>query len=265
MAHLLSGSRVYLGMKVRAGLALLFAAGMAVAQKGAVAPITVSEQYLFRAANAERAQRGLPELRWDSSLFRAAGNHAHEMAARQSISHQYDGEPDLTERGRMAGARFSTIAENVAMAPTAVRIHDAWMHSEGHRANLLDPKVDSVGISVLQRNGELYAVEDFDRSVEELSYDEQEQRVGQLLQAASRVNLLPSDDARQTCVMESGYAGERRPNFVMRFTAGDLTRLPEQLKTKVATGKYREAAVGACAVKGKQAFSAFNLAVLLYP
>lgn len=253
-------------MNVRAGLLLfLVGVGVASAQKGTVAPVTVSEQYLFKAANAERVQRGLPELRWDGALFRAAGNHVREMAERQSISHQYTGEPELSERGRMAGARFSTIAENVAMAPTAVRIHDAWMHSEGHRANLLDPKVDSVGISVMQRNGELYAVEDFDRSVEELSYDEQEQRVGALLSATARVNLLPSDDARQTCQMESGYAGERRPYFVMRFTAGDLTRLPEQLKAKLVTGKYREAAVGACPVREKQAFTAFNVAVLLYP
>jgi hypothetical protein len=252
-------------MKLWAGLVLLVLAAGAAAQKTASPPVTVSEQYLFQSANAERAQRGLPELRWDAALFRAAGNHVHEMAVRQSISHQYEGEPELSERGRLAGARFSTIAENVAMAPTAVRIHDAWMHSEGHRANLLDPNVDSVGISVVQRNGELYAVEDFERSVENLSFDEQEQRVGELLAAAGKVNLLPAEDARQTCQMESGYAGERRPYFVMRFTAGDLTRLPEPLKVKMASGRFHQAAVGACAVKGKQAFTAFNVAVLLYP
>lgn len=252
-------------MKVWAGLLVLGVGLAAGAQRGKSAPVTVSEQYLFQAANAERTQRGLPALRWDSALFRAAGNHVHEMAERQSISHQYPGEPELTERGRLAGARFSTIAENVAMAPTAVRIHDAWMHSEGHRANLLDPKVDSVGISVLQRNGELYAVEDFDRSVEDLSFDEQEQRVGQLVASAGGLNLLPSDEARQTCQMESGYAGDRRPYFVMRFTAGDLTQLPDQLKAKLATGRFHQAAVGACAVKEKQAFTAFNVAVLLYP
>lgn len=230
----------------------------------AQAPRTVSEQYLFQAANAERAQRGLPPLRWDVSLYKAAGNHAREMAQRESISHQYAGEAELTERGRMAGARFSTIAENVAMAPSAATIHTAWMNSPHHRENLLDPDVDSVGISVLQRKGELYAVEDFDRSVERLTLDEQEQEVAELLQRTAPVQVATSEEARQTCSMESGYVG-RRPWFVMRYTAGDLTRLPTELKTKLATGKFHQAVVGACDVPQKQAFTAFNIAVLLYP
>ena len=233
---------------------------------GAQARGSVAEQYLFTAANAERVQRGLPALRWDATLYQAALGHAKEMAARGSISHQYAGEPGLAERGNLAGARFSQIAENVAQAPTAVRIHDAWMNSPGHRENLLDPKVDSVGISVLSRNGQLYAVQDFGRTVAVLSLAEQESKVGSLLVLAAGVDLLPSsDDVRRTCSMETGYAGPRRPSFVMRYTAGDLSRLPDALKTELATGKFHEAAVGACSPKGSQPFTAFNIAVLLYP
>lgn len=235
------------------------------AQAPAQAMRTVSEQYLFESANAERVQRGLQPLRWDTALYHAAGNHAREMASRENISHQYPGEAELTERGKMAGARFSTIAENVAMAPTAPIIHTAWMNSPGHRENLLDPTVDSVGISVLKRNGELYAVEDFDRSVERLSFDEQEAQVAELLQQTANVRVGSSDDARETCKMETGYAGSRQPWFVMRYTAGDLTRLPDQLKQKLATGKFHQAVVGACEARQKQAFTSFNMAVLLYP
>jgi hypothetical protein len=188
------------------------------------------------------------------------------MAARASISHQYAGEPELAERGRRAGARFSMIAENVAEAPTAVRIHDAWMNSPGHKANLLEPKSDSVGISVLQRDGQLYAVEDFGRTVATLSLTQQENAVASLLSSAAPVTVLPTtDEVRRTCGMDSGYAGSRRPYFVMRYTAGDLTRLPDTLKTELATGKYHEAAVGACTPHGSQTFSMFNIAVLLYP
>jgi len=227
---------------------------------------SVAEQYLFSAANAERVQRGVPALRWDATLYRAAVGHAKEMAARASISHQYPGEAGLAERGQVAGARFSHIAENVAEAPTAVRIHDAWMNSPGHRDNLLDPMVDSVGISVLSRDGQLYAVEDFGRSVAMLSLAEQESKVGSLLVSTAGVELLPSsEDVRRTCGMETGYAGTRRPMFVMRYTAGDLSRLPDSLKTELATGKFREAAVGACSPKDSEPFTAFHIAVLLYP
>ena len=227
---------------------------------------TVAEQYLFSAANTERVQRGLRPLRWDMSLFQAAVYHAQEMAERESISHQYDGEPDLSARGEGAGARFSEIAENVAEAPSAIMIHEAWMNSPHHRANLLDPKVDSIGISVVSRNGQLYAVEDFDRSVVKLSVEQQESAVQDLLAStASSVKVLPtSDAARRTCAMERGYAGSRQPWFTVRYTAADLSRLPSMLQQKLASGKYSEAEVGACAAQDTQNFSAYSIAVMLY-
>jgi hypothetical protein len=51
----------------------------------------------------------------------------------------------------------------------------------------------------------------------------------------------------------------------MRYTAGDLTRLPDQLKTKLMSGKYHQAVVGACDAHNTEAFTAYNIAVLLYP
>lgn len=227
--------------------------------------VSVAEQYLFQAANAERASRGLPVLRWDAALYRAARLHAQQMASRASISHQYPGEPELATRGKNAGAKFSVIAENVAEAGTAVRIHDAWMNSPGHRENLLDPRVDAVGISVLQRDGQLYAVQDFERSVVTLSVDDQEKVVTRLMLAAGRITILQEpDDARQTCTLSKGYSGARMPNFVTHFTAGDLSRIPESLVAQIQSGRYREASVGACASKGSGAFTTYNIAVMLY-
>ena len=192
---------------------------------------SVAEQYLFSAANAERAQRGLQPLKWDETLHRAAQRHVGEMAARESISHQYPGELDLEGRGHAAGANFTVISENVAEAWSAPEIHDAWMHSPGHRANLLDPRVNSIGISVMRRGGQLYAVEDFDRAMESLSLEAQESAITNLLRTEARLYMLPNvEDARRTCAMNSGYAGERKPWFVMRFTASSLDRLPETLR-----------------------------------
>ena len=230
------------------------------------APPSVAEQYLFAAANAERTQRGLRALGWDNTLYRAAVEHGHEMAEREAISHQFSGEPDLSARVQQLGGRFSRVAENVAEAPTAVDIHAAWMHSAGHRANLLDPNVDSIGIGVVRRGGELYAVEDFDRSVRKLSLDQQEAAVEELLRSESSVSVLPqSGDARRTCAMESGYAGSRMPWFIMRYTTADFTRLPDALREKLASGKYHHAEVGACTALSTNNFSAYGIAVMLYP
>lgn len=228
--------------------------------------ISVAEQYLFSAANAERAQRGLPALKWDAALYGAAAMHADVMAAHSNISHQFAGEPDLSARGSRAGAKFSVISENVAMAPNVVQIHDMWMKSPHHRDNLLDATVNHIAIRVVRRNGQLYAVEDFEKAVANLSFYDQEQRVANLLQSTAQINILsPTEDARRTCEMDTGYAGQRKPWFVMRFTAGELNRLPDTLVDKLGTGKYHEAAVGACRATGTQNFSAYNIAVLLYP
>lgn len=227
---------------------------------------TVAEQYLFSAANLERAQRGLQPLHWDQDLYAAASFHAQEMAERRSISHQYDGEPELAARGEMAGVHFSVIAENVAEAPSALMIQQAWMNSPKHRANLLDPRVDSIAIRVLMRNGELYAVEDFDRSVKQLTLAEQESRVAQILESNADLRVLPANqDARKTCSMDTGFAGSHRPSFVMRYTAVDLNQVPDELSRRLASGRYGTAVVGACPAEDTRNFTAYSIAVLLYP
>ena len=227
---------------------------------------SVSEQYLFSAVNAERVQRGLKPVRWDGALYRAATYHADVMASHGTISHQFKGEPELSSRGATAGAHFSVISENVAMAPNAVQIHDMWMNSPHHRDNILDGSVNRVAIRVVRRGGQLYAVEDFDHVVAELSLGEQEEQIAMLVQSTADMQILPTtNDARRTCAMETGYAGQRKPWFVMRFTAGELNRLPDTLVSKLTSGRYHEAAVAACPAADTKNFSAYNIAVLLYP
>ena len=227
---------------------------------------SVAEQYLFSAANQERVQLGLQPLRWDPGLYRAANAHALQMAEQGRISHQFAGEPDLTQRGDEAGLRFSEIAENVAEAPTAIMIQQEWLNSPKHRRNMLDPAVDSVGIRVVRgRGGALFAVEDFDRSVRNLSLKQQEEQVGRLLESNSSIQVVPTtQEARRTCMMDSGYAGPRQPMFVMRYTAVTLDRLPGELEQRLATGRYRQAEVGACPAESSQGFSMYSIVVLLY-
>ena len=227
--------------------------------------LTVAEQYLLAAANEARANQGLQPVHLDPVLCDAAAQHAREMADHQDISHQFDGEPELATRGANAGAHFSLIAENVGEAPSSVIIHDLWMHSPGHRANLLDPDVNTIGIAVVTRDNQLYAVEDFASTVQTLTLNQQEHAVaGVLSQSGMRV-AETTEDARQTCTMNTGYAGSRQPWFIMRYTAASLNQLPNQLKNRLNSGKYHQAVVGACLTPRKTPFTAYNIAVLLYP
>ncbi|MDQ2835042.1 MAG: CAP domain-containing protein [Acidobacteriota bacterium] len=229
------------------------------------AKLSVSEQFLLAAANQERANQGLGPVHLDPVLTAASVYHAQQMAAHQDISHQFDDEPELAERGAKAGAHFSLITENVGEAPTSVIIHDLWMNSPGHRANLLDPHVDSIGIAVITRDDELYAVEDFANTIETLSLTQQEHSVANVI-AQSGLQVTESlGAARETCTMSTGYAGPRQPRYIVRYTADSLDKIPSQLKARLNSGKYREAAIGACSVDRKTPFTAYNIAVLLFP
>ena len=226
------------------------------------AQANVAEQYLQAAADQERVALHLPPLRRDPALVAAARGHALQMVSHGSISHQFADEPDLATRGAEAGARFSLISENVAESPTAVKIHSAWMHSEGHRHNLLDPNVDAVGIVVIARGHQLFAVEDFERSIAALTLKQQEGKVAEAITAAGIAVRETNEAARRTCASDS--SSERQAGFVMRYTTSQLERIPEQLQSRLESGKYASATVAACEDRGSSNFSMYRIAVLLY-
>jgi hypothetical protein len=223
------------------------------------------EQQVMELANADRAQHGLAPLKWDPALAQAATEHAQMMVKQPMLSHQYAGEPDLVARGGAAGAHFRSIAENVAMAPSPQALEQEWMNSTPHRNNILDPRMNSIGVGLVKRGGNYYAVEDFADGVAELGPQQIEQKIGQLLQQRGLQPAGFTQDARQTCEMEHGSAGGSAPRFIMRWEGTDLGRLPEVLEQKIATGQYHKAAVGACdSGNPGQGFTTYKLAVMLY-
>jgi hypothetical protein len=219
---------------------------------------------LFESANRERAAKGLGLLKWDPALAVAAHEHVQRMAAQNTLSHQLSGEPDMLARAKQAGAHFSSLAENVAQGPGAENIHQQWMHSPPHRANLLDPQLNSIGIATAAREGTLFAVEDFSLATQKLSVEEQEGTVEETLTARGLHLLNYRADARRSCTMDNGYAGSHTPSFVLHYATPDLHTLPDLLNQRIQTGKYHSAAVGACQSDAKLGFSNFRIAVLLF-
>jgi len=236
-------------------------------QIGTTQALRSKAEQLFAMANQERAARGLSPLQWDSALANAALTHCARMAAEGAISHQYGGEADVSARAGQAGARFSLIEENVADGDQPARIHQAWMNSQGHRDNLLNPAVDHVGVAVVARGNTLYAVEDFSRSVAELSREQVEARVSRLMEETGVAAHGDSVGARLACADDHGLPASldnRRPEFIMRWQAAQLSRLPDALLGRISTGKYHEAVVAGCpAQSGQNSFTSYRVAVLL--
>jgi uncharacterized protein YkwD len=141
-------------------LILLAALLPAHAQGGANA----AEQQLFLSVNRARRNQGLPGLKWNETLAVAARRHAAVMAQRGEAEHGFAGEPALASRATQAGARFVWLSENVALGPRVEAIEAEFFKSPNHRANMLDTDMDSVGVGVVERGGQFFAVEDFSKA-----------------------------------------------------------------------------------------------------
>jgi uncharacterized protein YkwD len=101
--------------------------------------------------NAERRQRGIRPFKEDNRLTRASQRYALVMSRRNIFDHG-----DFVGRIKAArylkGARGYTVGENIAWGSydyaTPANIVDSWMHSPGHRANILNGRFREIGLGV---------------------------------------------------------------------------------------------------------------------
>ncbi|MHB8304089.1 MAG: CAP domain-containing protein [Acidobacteriaceae bacterium] len=217
---------------------------------------------LFQQANRDRAAHHLPALRENSNLTLAAWRHAQRMAKARQLSHDLPGEADLTVRVQQAGVRCSTVAENIAEGPDPDRINDRWMHSPPHRANLLDPRLNAVGLGIVKGHGTFYVAQDFAREVSAMTPTQQEQQVAGLLTQLGLRTEAGSAVARSYC----SNSGNQRPapKLAMKYSTADLTVLPPQIKQRIEAGRFHSAKVGACRQSLQNGFAAYRTVILVY-
>lgn len=140
-------------------------------------------QRIHRMINAERNKHGLAALAWDAKLAAVAVAHSRDMSQRNYLSHDSPEGHGFDYRYRQAGykceIRIGRIihvgAENLALArlynsvstrngvtvydwnspaDIARRTVEGWMHSTGHRENILTPhwRRQGVGIEIASDN-----------------------------------------------------------------------------------------------------------------
>lgn len=219
---------------------------------------------LFDSVNRERAERKLLPLKWDEGLERAARKHAERMAQEAELAHRLPGEADLATRAHQAGARFSHITENIATGADARKFHDGWMHSPGHRANILDADSNSIGIAVVEGEVDFYAVEDFAWAVAMLSIEEQEKRVGEILLVRGLHLIDLGSDARNSCELDRDFVGNSKAKYVAHYETSTIDQLPAPVERQIESHRYKSGAVGACVPKETSRFTSFRIVVLLY-
>jgi uncharacterized protein YkwD len=256
---------VMLGVALAAPVLMSQTPTAPVVQATGAETVPAKAEQLFALANQTRAAQGLVTLKWDPALAAAALQHCMRMAAEGPIAHRYGGEPDLTARASQAGAHFSLIEENIAVGSYPASIHQGWMDSPDHRANLLSPDVDRVGIAVVAAQGVLFAVADYARAVQVLTPVQVEAAFAGMLRAKGLAILKDPAQARAYCASSGRFNGPDPPSFLMRWQNPDVTQLPPLLVEKIAPGRYRQAAVGSCPAQDVDGgFTVYRVAVLLY-
>ncbi|MEU8265973.1 CAP domain-containing protein [Sphaerisporangium sp. NPDC049002] len=131
------------------------------AAEGDAPPTGELEATAVDLTNRERMRNGCAPLRVDPRLARSARAHSLDMATRNYFSHTSPG--GLSPWDRMARAGYSnSAAENIARgyesADEAVR---GWMANSGHRRNILNCKITTVGIGVAYGFGDTWWTQDF--------------------------------------------------------------------------------------------------------
>ncbi len=118
------------------------------------------ERYMLELINAARANVGAAPLRLELSLNQSAEDHSEWMLQTNYFSHTGAGGSSATQRMRDAGFDFSgwwQSAENIAVRSEGgdpgiwdevYLLHQQLMNSSGHRANLLDPELQYIGIGI---------------------------------------------------------------------------------------------------------------------
>lgn len=133
---------------IASGLAAAaLAAGVAVPAQ-ALAADTGQQQRVVELVNQARAGAGCEPLTEDERLADAANGHSSDMAARGYFSHTTPDGVTFDQRIKNAG-HPSPGAENIASGQgSAEQVMDAWMKSDGHKRNILDCSLNSIGVGV---------------------------------------------------------------------------------------------------------------------
>lgn len=114
--------------------------------KSAPADTSVAGQVLTL-VNAERAQAGCEPVALDDRLTKAAAGHSRDMVADDFFSHDSQDGRGFGDRIEAAGYPAPR-SENIAAGqPTPSAVMDAWMHSPGHKANILDCTATQMGVA----------------------------------------------------------------------------------------------------------------------
>jgi len=105
------------------------------------------ERKMLELINAERTAAGLGPLAWDEALAGVARGVAESLRKSSVVP------DDLTARMRQVGIASPVVAHNPAQGRSAEALQEQLSSSPPHRANMMNPELNDVGIGVVAGTG----------------------------------------------------------------------------------------------------------------
>ncbi|MEG4940132.1 CAP domain-containing protein [Microcoleus sp. F4-D5] len=110
----------------------------------------MNEQSIFRVVeitNVERSKAGLSPLQFNPVLGAVAQKHSVDMALNDFFDHTGSTGSQIGDRISAEGYKSSYYAENISAGrATPEEAVTAWMNSDGHRTNILNPQFQEIGV-----------------------------------------------------------------------------------------------------------------------
>lgn len=111
----------------------------------------ITSQSIIKLTNQERAASGLNTLNVDSRLSAAALAKANNMLEEQYWDHFGPNGETPWQFIRAQGYNYIYAGENLAKGfQTAEGVHEAWMASPTHAANIMSPNYKDIGVAVVE-------------------------------------------------------------------------------------------------------------------
>jgi len=217
-----------------------------------------AEKQLLEMANAERTHAGLAPLKMDAGLVRAARAHAVEMASKKQLSHQFSGEPPLTQRiSANSALHLDREGENVAVATTADDAHRALMASPPHRDNLLSPNFNVAGIGVYRKYNRIYVAQDFGDSLRSYSVKQAQELVAESIEQLREQAKMPrlqrasnrGAEASACAMAQADSLSAAAPPagaYMLRYTSMEPETLPSAISKVISQRGLHTYSAGTC-------------------
>lgn len=109
------------------------------------------EQDVIKLVNVERANAGLSPLSYDWELGRVAQYKSQDMHDQKYFSHTSPVYGTPFTMMKNFGISYKSAGENIAQGQTTAKaVVNAWMNSEGHRANILNKNYTHIGVGYVK-------------------------------------------------------------------------------------------------------------------